>query len=64
VATTPPATESPAATGPDLAEFEPDRTLEHRDFFAGDDDGDEPAQWLTDPAPASQRPPWELGDGS
>jgi hypothetical protein len=42
-----------------LGEFAEDQTLEHLDFFTGDDgDG------LTDPTSASQRPPWELGDGS
>ena len=63
-ASPPAATQSPAATDPDLAELEPDRTLEHSDFFTGDDNGDGPARWLADPTSASQRPPWELGDGS
>ena len=63
-ASPPAATQSPAATDPDLAELEPDRTLEHSDFFTGDDNGDGPARWLADPESASQRPPWELGDGS
>jgi hypothetical protein len=63
-ASPPAATQSPAATGADLGVSEPDRTLEHSGFFTGDDNGDGPAQWLTDPTPDSQRPPWELGDGS
>ena len=63
-ASSPAAPQSAAAAGPDLAEFAPDRTLDHGDLFAGDDNGDGPAQWLTDPTSASQRPPWELGDES
>jgi GT2 family glycosyltransferase len=63
-ASPPVAPQSPAAAGPDLAEFAPDRTLDHDDFFARDDNGDGTAQRLTDPTSATQRPPWEIGDES
>jgi hypothetical protein len=63
-ASPPVAPQSPAAAGPDLAEFAPDRALDHDDFFARDDNGDGTAQWLTGPTSATQRPPWEIGDES
>ncbi len=53
-----------AVAGPDLAEFAPDGTLDHDDLFAGEDNGDGPPEWQTDPTSISQRPPWELGDES
>jgi len=52
----------PDMTDPDGDDIVPDRSLEHVEFFPGDDDGGVPARRQHDPASAGQRPPWELGD--
>ncbi len=63
-ASLPPVAPSPVLTDPGADEGSPDRSLENFDYFQGNDDGGTPDGWLQDPASASQRPPWELGDES
>ncbi len=63
-ASLPPAGRSPVFTDPGADEGSQDHSYEDFGYFHGNDDGGAPDRWLPDSAPESQRPPWDLGDGS